>query len=216
MIPLRKLSLDKTPPQDYDPTGPLRWDADLTQMADYFGSDKGAIKHNYTKHYESLLAPWRHEPMALLEIGVACGASLKMWSRYFAYGKITGVDIRPECASLCQGYPNVSILIADATKEATPGTFDIVVDDGSHLAGHIVKAFKLHWPKVKAGGVYCIEDLRCTSNPNYRVPFPVEQADYDRAPFTQMVDKLMQNCAEAGEVESVQQWGELIAVRKRG
>jgi hypothetical protein len=213
--PLRKLSLDKTPPADFEPTGTLRWDATLTDMADYFGSDKGSIKHNYTDRYDRLLCGWRQEPMTLLEIGVACGASLKMWSRYFPYGKITGVDIRPECASLCQGYPNVEIVIADATKEAVPGMFDVVVDDGSHIAGHIVKAFKLHWPKVKTGGVYCIEDLRCTHNPNYTVPFPVDQADKDRAPFMAMLDALMRNCDMGGEVESVQCWRELIAIKKR-
>jgi hypothetical protein len=212
---LRKLSLDKTPPTDYEPTGPLRWDADLTQTADYFGSDKGSLKHNYTQRYERLLSEWNSEPVALLEIGVACGASLKMWSRHFPYGKITGVDIRPECASLCQGYPNINIVIADATKEAVPGMFDVVVDDGSHIAGHIVKSFRLHWPKVRPGGVYVIEDLRCTHNPNYTVPFPVDAADKDRAPLVAMIDALMRNCDDGGEVESVQHWRELMAIKKR-
>jgi hypothetical protein len=45
---LAKLSLDKTPPTDFEPAGTLRWDASLTDMADFFGSDKGTLKHNYT------------------------------------------------------------------------------------------------------------------------------------------------------------------------
>ena len=67
---LRSLSLDRTPPQDYDPPGTLRWDADLTEIADYFGSDKGSLKHSYTPHYERLLGHLRQEPVNLLEIGV--------------------------------------------------------------------------------------------------------------------------------------------------
>jgi hypothetical protein len=213
---LRALSLDRTPPQDYDPPGTLRWDADLTEIADYFGSDKGALKHNYTPHYERLLGHLRQEPVNLLEIGVACGASLKMWSRFFPYAKIKGVDIRPECQMLCGGYPNVEIYIADATKEAVPGQYDVVIDDGSHLPGHIVKSFKLYWPLVKAGGWYFIEDLRCTHSPGYSVPFPHDVADKDRAPLVQMIDALLRNADVGGEVDGIQYWRELMAVKKRG
>jgi hypothetical protein len=213
---LRSLSLDRTPPQDYDPPGALRWDAGLTEIADYFGSDKGSLKHNYTPHYERLLGHLRQEPINLLEIGVACGASLKMWSRFFPYAKIKGVDIRPECQALCGGYPNVEIYIADATKEAVPGQYDVVIDDGSHLPGHIVKSFKLYWPLVKAGGWYFIEDLRCTHSPGYSVPFPHDVADKDRAPLVQMIDALLRNADVGGEVDGIQYWRELMAVRKRG
>jgi trans-aconitate methyltransferase len=212
---LRALSLDRTPPQDYDPPGTLRWDADLTEIADFFGSDKGALKHNYTPHYERLLGHLRQEPVNLLEIGVACGASLKMWSRFFPYAKIKGVDIRPECQALCGGYPNVEIYIADATKEAVPGQYDVVIDDGSHLPGHIVKSFKLYWPLVRSKGFYFVEDLRCTHNPSYTVPFEFDQADKDRTPFMLMVDSLLRNCDDAGEVASVRFYQELMIVEKR-
>lgn len=211
---LRALSLDRTPPSDYEP-GPIGNDAALTALANHFGSDKGSLKHGYTAHYERLLGGLRADPVNLLEIGVACGASLKMWSRYFPYGRITGMDIRSECGALCGGYENVAIVIADATKTVIGGQFDVIVDDGSHLPGHIVKSFKLYWPKVRSGGWYFIEDLRCTHNPSYSIPFPHDAADKDRTPLVQMIDALLMNCDDGGEVESVQCWRELMAVRKR-
>lgn len=211
---LRALSLDTTPPYDYEPDG-LPENGSLTALADYFGSDKGSLKHNYTPVYERLINPFRGPNGRLLEIGIACGASLKMWARYFPSWKIVGVDIRPECRNLCAGYENVTIHIADATKEAIPGAYDVVIDDGSHLPGHIVQSFKLYWPLVKAGGWYFVEDLRCTHNPNYSTPFDDPQAR-DRAPLVQTIDALMQNCDNGGEVERIEHHRELLMVKKRG
>ena len=215
MIPLRKLSLDKTAPHDYEPAGTLRWDASLTDMADFFGSDKGTIKHNYTPVYERHLAHLKAEPISLLEIGVACGASLKMWSRYFPYASITGVDIRPECADLCRNYPKVKIQIADATKETIFGSWDVVIDDGAHIAGHIVRAFDKQWPWLKSGGLYFIEDLRCTYHPAYTVPFPVDEADKDRGLLMDLFDRLLRRCDAGGDVASVSFTREMCVVEKR-
>ena len=212
---LRALSLDKPPPADYEPAGTLRWDATLTDMADFFGSDKGTLKHNYTPVYEQHLAHLKSEPIRLLEIGVACGASLKMWSRYFPYGKITGVDIRPECAELCKGYPNIEIKIADATKERMFGDWDVVIDDGSHVAGHIAKSFHLNWPWLKSGGLYFIEDLLCTYHPGYKIKFPIDQADRDRAHFTKLLDDLMRRCDTGGDVKAIHYSPQLCVIEKR-
>jgi hypothetical protein len=193
---LARLSLDKTPPEDFEPAGTLRWDASLTDMADFFGSDKGSIKHNYTAVYEQHLAKLKSEPVNLLEIGVACGASLKMWSRYFPYGRITGVDIRPECAALCKGYPNIEIKIADATKERMFGDWDVIIDDGS-------------------GGLYFVEDLRCTYHPGYVVRFPVEEEDRDRGAFTKLLDELMRRCDVGGDVKAIHYSPQMLVVEKR-
>lgn len=209
------LSLDKIPPHDFEPQGSLRWDATLTDMADFYQSDKGSLDHHYTEIYEKHLAHLKSEPINLLEIGVACGASLKMWSRYFPYGKITGVDIRPECAGLCQGYPNISIKIADATKEKFFGEWDVIVDDGSHMPGHIVKAFLLNWPWLKSGGFYFIEDLSCTYRETYSVPFPVDKADRDRGVLMKHIDQLLRRCDNGGDVKSVTFTKELMVVEKR-
>jgi hypothetical protein len=210
-----QLSLDKTPPHDFEPAGSLRWDASLTDMADFFGSDKGSLDHNYTPIYEQHIAHLKNEPVNLLEIGVACGASLKMWSRYFPYGKITGLDIRPECAGLCQGYPNISIKIADATKDRQFGSWDVIIDDGSHLPGHIVKSFLLNWPWLKSGGKYFIEDLRCTHGDGYVCRFPHDVEDRDRGVLMKHIDDLLRRCDRGGDVKSVAFTQEMCVVEKR-
>ncbi|MEK1929845.1 MAG: class I SAM-dependent methyltransferase [Pararhizobium sp.] len=213
---LKALSHDITPPQDYEPQGTLRWDASLTDMADFFGSDKGTIKHNYTPVYDEHLAKLKPEPINLLEIGVACGASLKMWSRYFLYGKITGVDIRPECAELCKGYPSIEIKIADATKERMFGEWDVIIDDGSHIAGHIVKTFQLNWPFLKSGGKYFIEDLRCTYHLGYLHCAKVEEeGDKDRGQLLKMLDRAMRRCDEMGDVKSIHYTPQMLILEKR-
>lgn len=39
------------------------------------------------------------------------------------------------------------------------GPFDIIVDDGSHMASHIITTFETMFPYVIAGGMYVMEDL---------------------------------------------------------
>jgi demethylmacrocin O-methyltransferase len=40
------------------------------------------------------------------------------------------------------------------------GPFDIIIDDGSHVNGHVIETFKIMFPKLKDGGVYVIEDIQ--------------------------------------------------------
>jgi hypothetical protein len=39
------------------------------------------------------------------------------------------------------------------------GGFDIVIDDGSHIASHVHASFRALFPAVRPGGWYVIEDL---------------------------------------------------------
>lgn len=39
------------------------------------------------------------------------------------------------------------------------GPFDVIVDDGSHQASHIITTFETMFPYVTAGGMYVMEDL---------------------------------------------------------
>src|SRR3546814_4791681 len=114
----RIYSLDTTPPVDYEPSEVIDYArASLTELADHFKTDKGSIKHRYTEVYEKYLGPLRQKPgVKLLEIGVACGSSLKTWSRYFSDAEIIGADIRPDCSQLCRSYPNIRIEIGKDRK----------------------------------------------------------------------------------------------------
>ena len=210
------ISHDTTPPADYEPPTDLDWPrATLDEIMRHFGSDKSSLDHGYCDIYDAYLRTWRLRRVNLLEIGVACGASLKGWSRYFPNGGIVGADIRPECAGLCAAYPNIKIVIGDATKTATGAQWDIVIDDGSHVAQDIVDAFRLHWPMVTPSGIYAIEDTRCTWS-GYRTYLQRDPSRYNRGHYNELIDRLMRQCDAGQGVEYVHHYPELTIIKKRG
>jgi len=60
-------------------------------------------------------------------------------------------------------YKNIHIHIGDATLQDTVeyfnNTYDIIIEDGSHLPEHQIQHFKDYNKFVKNGGVYIIEDV---------------------------------------------------------
>ena len=111
---------DTVTPEEYVPqTGEVDLtEISLTGLADLYGSDKGTIKHNYTHIYEQILRELgvthrKTHSLRLAEIGVACGASLRMWANHLPAATIEGFDIQPECANLCKDLKNVTITISD-------------------------------------------------------------------------------------------------------
>lgn len=216
----RQYSLDITPPQDYEPEESIDFAAaSMTQIADHFKTDKGSMKHLYTEVYAKYLESYRIRPVHLVEIGVACGSSLKMWAHYLGQGsRITGVDIRPECAALCAKYPAIDIRIGDAAAMKFDETFDVVVDDGSHISKEIVDNWNNLWPRLRPGGYYIIEDLRCTHDPSYAAnfTFPKDPALFDRRHFMEWLDdKLRHMDFRRSEVEFIHFHRELAIMRKR-
>ena len=167
--------LDTVNPEEYVPNV---GEVDLTELslqglADLYGSDKGTIKHNYTKHYEKIVSELlagrdrKKAELLVVEAGVACGASLRMWGNYLPASEIIGYDIRPECKTLCTDMKNVEIRIADLCKsnEMLPQTVDLFV------AEDMVAMFSTCFEDVAHGGYYIIEDLGCTYNPAYTEQF---------------------------------------------
>ena len=215
----RRYSLDSTPPVDFEPEQHLNYEHEtLTTIADHFKTDKGSLKHNYTEIYEKYLEHLRETELLLVEIGVACGSSLKTWSKYFPHAKIIGLDIREECAGLCQSYPSIEILITDATKVPAADSVDIFIDDGSHVSQHIVDTFRLNWPRLKSGGLYFIEDLKCTHNPRYPelISSDIPKTLFDRSYFIQMIDELLRDMDwRKSNVEYIHFYKELVVLKKQ-
>lgn len=219
------LSNDQTVPEDYDPKY-SREDlvaCDLNQLANIFGSDKGSIKHNYTRVYERVLreiAPDRvNVRMEIAEFGVACGASLKMWSTYFPNSTITGYDIRPECAKLCENYPNVGIKICDPRAvNDIAGFYDVVIDDASHIAEDIATNFYHCYNWVKPGGLYIIEDLNCTYSgdygKSYATMFNKPETLNSRMSILGMMDVMMRQCDSERGIASIEIHPRFIIIKK--
>ncbi|HCB15031.1 MAG TPA: hypothetical protein DEP36_15905 [Gammaproteobacteria bacterium] len=160
----------------------------LTELANLYGTDKGTIgptpewePHNYTDIYEAYLARHRQSAITILEIGLGVtgpqwettivqgrntgGASVKMWHDYFPKARIVGIDVNP-CPYLDND--RIRTFVADqgnpedlqAIVEAAGGIeFDVIIDDGSHRPDHQQVSFSVLFKRLKAGGLYFIEDL---------------------------------------------------------
>lgn len=126
-------------------------------------ADKGST-HSYIPVYETLLAPYR-EAGSILELGLAQGWSLAMWGEYFGKtARISGADISVVFDTAKFQEPRFHILEADATKpeflnKLGNRTFDIILDDASHMIADQAASFRLLKSRVNPGGLYIIEDI---------------------------------------------------------
>ena len=130
-------------------------------------SDKWA---SYLNEYDRTFSEYRNKPVRLLEVGIQNGGSLEIWAQYFLNArKIIGCDINPKCAELEYEDRRISVIVGDITSENVEKAvsqqsleFDIIIDDGSHRSGDIVKTFARYYPYLTDGGVYIVEDLHCS------------------------------------------------------
>lgn len=130
-------------------------------------SDKWSI---YLAEYNRIFFPYRRAEIRLLEIGIQNGGSLEVWGKFFPQAlRIVGCDINPECAKLSYADSRISVIVGDANTDdverriaAISSEFDVVIDDGSHTSGDIVRSFARYFPRVADGGVFVAEDLHCS------------------------------------------------------
>jgi hypothetical protein len=142
----------------------------LSDMAVESGSDKGPNVHNYTVLYEKIFEPKRYNKINILEIGLCRfdgntedAHSLVIWEEYFPHANIYGFDIRDfsnfkqERTCIIQGdQSNRSDLKKIVNK---CDNFDIIIDDGGHIAKQQQISLGFLFPYLKSGGVYVIEDI---------------------------------------------------------
>jgi hypothetical protein len=149
----------------------------LTALAKIYGSDKWG-GHFYTPHYQKYFKKFRFRKINFLEIGVggyedpyAGGNSLRMWKKFFLFGKIYSLDIydkSPQEESRIKIFKGSQVDAQFLNKIITlVGEFDLIVDDGSHINKHIIESFKILFPKLKLGGFYVIEDTQTSYWPHY-------------------------------------------------
>lgn len=155
---------------------------DLDALGWFYKTDKCSFGHNYCVIYQSHLRARRRQVRSVLEIGVgginwgegyettAGGQSLRMWRDFFPNAQVVGIDIhakdikgrRLHFERGDQGDPE--FLRAVALRY---GPFDLIIDDGSHLGRHIITSFNTLWASVKPGGLYAIEDLGYSYDPEW-------------------------------------------------
>lgn len=123
----------------------------------------------YLEIYEQLFSKYRDKNINLLEIGVQNGGSLDTWSTYFEKAiNIIGCDIDPKCANLRFHDQRIQVVVGDATTTETgqnidklAESFDLIIEDGSHISRDIIITFTEFFPRLRPGGLYIAEDLHC-------------------------------------------------------
>jgi 23S rRNA U2552 (ribose-2'-O)-methylase RlmE/FtsJ len=169
--------------------GLLQWvdwkhqDLDLSRLQNsrYYNIWKkfegGHKKYSYFELYDRLFTEFSEKQPKVLEIGVYKGASIQAWKEFFGEGStIVGIDINPECARFDSNENGVHVRIGDQSdiqflKQLRDefGSFDIIMDDGSHLTHHIIATFNYAFLHCLAdGGIYFIEDLNTSYWKDYR------------------------------------------------
>lgn len=139
----------------------------LNEIGVKYATDKSTITHCYLDNYEKHLGSWRDKEFTLLEIGVASGASIKMWREYFPKARVYGIDNNPDCAGegiFIGSQTDLDFMASVMTKIGAP---DIIIDDGSHVGHDMMNSFKKLFRWVKEGGIYIVEDTHCLYSEHY-------------------------------------------------
>ncbi len=145
----------------------------MKTLFDLYKSHAGKVSDKWTlylREYDRLFSPFRDQAISILEIGVQNGGSLEIWSQYFANAKnFVGCDINPNCAKLTYDDPRIHVIVGDATLTETQQKvlqhsdgYDLIIEDGSHTSGDIVKAFVKYFPLLRENGLFVAEDLHCS------------------------------------------------------
>jgi predicted O-methyltransferase YrrM len=132
------------------------------------GTDKHSLTaelgHDYVRgFYNEEFKKYADKEIRLLEIGVYTGASLGLWQKYFLKGQIVGLEkyeglIQEKYTTL----DRVTLGICNAYDPRVAeqlGTFDIIIDDGSHELPDLKTFIELYLPLVNEGGLLILEDI---------------------------------------------------------
>lgn len=130
-------------------------------------SDKWSF---YMSIYERLFSELRGKPLRMLEIGVQNGGSLEIWSAFFPQAvTIVGCDVDEVCRQLVYRDPRIKVVVGDVNTDqiehavtAHAPRLDLVIDDGSHRSGDIIRSFARYFPLLEDGGLFVVEDLHCS------------------------------------------------------
>ena len=144
----------------------------MKSLRELYDEHRGNVSDKWSSYlnvYDELLAPYRRQNVAILEIGIQNGGSLEIWSQYFdKASRIVGCDVDENCSKLSFGDARIRVCIGDASdltvqrEVAKYGPFDVVVDDGSHRASDVVRTFISLFQSLRDGGIYIVEDLHCS------------------------------------------------------
>ncbi len=118
--------------------------------------------HGYIPFYEQFFQ--ERDFKSIAEIGVFKGNSIRWLLERFPNSKILAGDILP----MQDSWPvdsRVSYLqidqgqLEDVERFFENKTFDLIIDDGSHLPDHQVTSLVKGWSSLESGGIFILEDI---------------------------------------------------------
>lgn len=142
--------------------------SDLLQIGKKYPSSKN--RFGFIEIYEKYFNEVKNEKLNILEIGIDKGDSLRIWRDYFPNAKICGLDIDKKDFKI----NGVEFFFGDQSDKNFLKTiidkynsFDIIIDDGSHISKHIITSFNYLYPYLNDNGLYIVEDLQTSYIPRY-------------------------------------------------
>ena len=120
---------------------------ELTILGIKYNTDKSYF-HNFTSFYYDYFLNFKNKECNILEIGILNGSSLKMLSDFFPNSNIYAIDINDNCVNKYYGN-NIKTFLCDQTDEQEIHklfeniSFDIIIDDGSHMTLHQIKSLSI-------------------------------------------------------------------------
>jgi hypothetical protein len=150
----------------------------LIELIDNTKTDKNTL-HSYLDLYQNLLVGKRNTAKNVLEIGICCGGSIKLWNDFFINANIHALDIMNENEILkIMGEHEIWNYLKKIDKITLyPSTdaynndffinnflnknikFDILIDDGPHTLDSMIQFVKLYSQVMTDDGILIIEDL---------------------------------------------------------
>lgn len=130
----------------------------------FHGTDKETT-HSYGPIYERIISGMmKRRNIKILEIGIFSGAFVQVLHELLPHAQIYGVDITLKNYKYHhRNVKNVQIFEMDGTRKETAEylneCFDLIIEDGSHLADHQKKTLDIFAPYLKKNGVFVIEDI---------------------------------------------------------
>lgn len=162
----------------------------LVQLGMKYGTDK--VSHGFCKYYDKILSNIRGSATQIMEIGVFFGASIRMWKEYFNKAVIHGVDHFTgkqgngtsfndpmKYYNEIKNNPDPRIILHNVNQSDSKAmtilaskfsnaSFDVILDDGSHIMYDQQISLAILFKLLKPGGIFIIEDIHCSNEyPGY-------------------------------------------------
>lgn len=120
--------------------------------------------HGYQRFYPWFLSAFKDRPIRMLEIGLDNLGSVELWRRYFSAGlELHGIDKddkrHEDPAVRFHKVDQSSASELAAFARSIDKTFDVILDDGSHVPDHQILTLGILWPLLQPGGLYILEDI---------------------------------------------------------